>query len=470
MELLPPPPPRTSFKKMLKLFSFSLDQVARGSFEIKIPRTGIAALDDLSEKYNGVLDTLKDSRRYQEELKISLQAERETANEASRSKSRFLANMSHEIRTPINGIIGIARLLEEEQMSAEQKEKVAILIDSANFLHGIINDILDLSKIEVGKLEIEKVLFQIDELTTLVKNTIAYNAQRKHVTVVVTSNADMDRFLYGDPLRLRQVMINLMSNALKFTGRGGEIRLNIDVQHQVENQVRLVCSVSDTGIGISEAHQASLFAPFQQGDSSTTRKYGGTGLGLSICKKLVELMGGSIKVESEVGVGSTFTFSLELELGPHQENIIPETSEDVSDILEFTRNNKMRILIAEDNPINQFVIKNTMKRYGLEVDLVDNGIKAFEAVKAGQYSLVLMDCQMPEMDGYEATKLIRNLPDFALSRTPIVALTANSMMGDKEICLQAGMDGFIGKPIVLKELEDALRTYLLFRAKLRMAP
>ena len=470
MERLPPPPPRTSFKKMLKLFSFSLDQVSLGSFDVKIPRTGIAAFDDLSGKYNGVLDTLKDSQHYQDELKISLQAERETANEASRSKSRFLANMSHEIRTPINGIIGIARLLEEEPMSAEQKEKVAILIDSANFLHGIINDILDLSKIEVGKLEIEKVLFQIDELTTLVKNTVTYNAQRKHVNVIVTSNADMDRFLYGDPLRLRQVMINLMSNALKFTGRGGEIRLNIDIQHEVENQVRLVCSVSDTGIGISEAHQASLFAPFQQGDSSTTRKYGGTGLGLSICKKLVELMGGSIKVESEVGVGSTFTFSLQLELGPHQENIIPETSEDVTDILEFTRNHKMRILVAEDNPINQFVIKNTMKRYGLEVDLVDNGIKAFEAVQAGQYNLVLMDCQMPEMDGYEATKLIRNLPDFALSRTPIVALTANSMMGDKEICLQAGMDGFIGKPIVLRELEDALRTYLLFRDKLRMAP
>lgn len=450
---------KLKLSEVIELFNESLDDLNKGIYSGKLPAAQNKKLNDVIEKYNHALGTLEANNIQQKLLEKSLQKSREAAELASHEKSRFLANMSHELRTPINGVIGIARLLQDTELTPHQNEHISILIDSANFLHGIINDILDLSKIEAGKMEIENALFQMDELIGFVKNTLLYSARKKNITLNAESDLEFTRFLYGDPLRIRQILINLISNALKFTPDGGHIDLRIRASETSDSSVRIHFEVEDTGIGLSPEVQNKLFKPFEQGDTATTRRFGGTGLGLSICKQLVELMNGRMGVESEVGKGSKFWFDLPIKLGPEAQNLIPEVHTSANDVILKLKNSKTKALMAEDHPINQIVMKSLLKKYGLEVDVVDTGIKAIEAVQSGDYQIVFMDCQMPEMDGYEATRHIRNLPNPKIANIHIVALTANAMKGDKELCIKTGMNGFVAKPINPMELEDELRIY-----------
>ncbi|HRK08764.1 MAG TPA: ATP-binding protein [Pseudobdellovibrionaceae bacterium] len=389
-----------------------------------------------------------------------LQAARKIAETASIAKSRFLANMSHEIRTPINGIIGLARMIEDEGgLSEGQHKNVEMLLDSASYLHGLINDILDLSKIEAGKLRIESSYFSLDELIEMVVNNVGFAAKKRNIDLRCIRRLSCDRMLVGDALRIRQVLVNLLTNAIKFTPVGGTIHLEATERHISLDEVSIHFEVRDSGIGMDQETVQRIFMPFEQADPSTTRKFGGTGLGLAISRTLVEMMGGKLDCESQAGLGSTFWFDLRLPLGPSQDELL---STDASQVKtdEFTRYDGFHVLLVEDHPVNQIVMRATLEKFGLKVDLAQNGIQAVEAVKKQNYHLVFMDCQMPELDGIEATKLIRDLPHPKAARVPIVALTANVFSSDVENCFKSGMDGFLGKPVDIKALQVQLAKWL----------
>lgn len=412
-------------------------------------------------EYNATMRHLQEKAKVHQKMEQMLKDSQRVAEKASHSKSRFLANMSHEIRTPINGIIGLARMIQDGKLEEEQKNQINMLLDSAAYLQGLINDILDLTKIEEGKMRMEVALFSVEEVVEMVVNTVRFSAQKKNIALNVENSFTNDIFLLGDPLRLRQILINLMTNAIKFTPDSGVVTLKIYSSEMTSDDALLKVEVIDSGIGMDEATRERLFKPFEQADVSTTRKFGGTGLGLSICKRLVEMMGGDIGVDSVLSKGSTFWFTSRFALGPSMENLIPDVQtpdwmkEDIQEKAE-----PIKVLMAEDHLVNQLVMKALLEKYNLEVKIVNNGLEAIEAAKTGDYRLIFMDCQMPEMDGYEATKHIRSLPDMNISRLPIIALTANAMSGDKEHCLECGMNGFIAKPVEIPELENQLRQWL----------
>lgn len=418
-------------------------------------------LAEFFEEYNTTVNYLLAQSKDHHKMSELLTESQRMAQLASHSKSRFLANMSHEIRTPINGIIGLARMIQDGNLTETQRTQVNMLLDSASYLQGLINDILDLTKIEEGKMRMEIALFSVGEVIEMVMNTVQYSAQKKHITLNIENQFTDDRFLLGDPLRLRQVLINLLTNAIKFTPEHGTISLIIEATELTSDDALIKVQVKDSGIGMDSATRDRLFKPFEQADASTTRKFGGTGLGLSICKKLVEMMGGQIGVESQLSKGSTFWFSARFNLGPSMENLIPEVQTPdwmKEDIEEKTA--PIKVLMAEDHLVNQIVMKALLEKYNLEVQIANNGLEAIEAAKTGLFRLIFMDCQMPEMDGYEATKHIRSLPDTRISMLPIIALTANAMSGDREHCLEVGMNGFIAKPVEIRELETQLRLWL----------
>jgi two-component system sensor histidine kinase/response regulator len=380
---------------------------------------------------------------------------------ASDAKSGFLANMSHEIRTPMNGVIGMIDSLLGTELTDEQRESAKTIQSSAYALLLILNDILDFSKIEAGKMTFEKIEFDLREV---IKNTIdlmATVALGKGLKLSYGIREGTATDLVGDPTRLRQVLLNLLNNAIKFSEEG-EVFLEIVQISETDEEVELSFFVHDTGIGISEEDQRKLFKTFTQADTSTTRKYGGTGLGLAICRKLVELMGGTIEATSNLGTGSSFSFTLQFTRGKLHDPLshLPMASGH-ADEAEITASpvklNGDRILLAEDGKTNQMVAVQVLERLGYTVDIALNGIEAVEAWRQNKYDIILMDCNMPEMDGCEATRRIRELEaEQNLRPTQIIAMTGKTMLEDRELCLAAGMNYYTTKPIDQRALHAAL--------------
>lgn len=373
------------------------------------------------------------------------------AIEASRLKSEFLANMSHEIRTPINGVVGMTGLLLDTALTPEQKSYAETVRRSADALLTLINDILDFSKVDADKVKIETVDFDLFHLINDTYQTILFTAQKRNLNFTVAGNSVWKNHFQGDPGRLRQILSNLLNNSIKFTSEGS-INLKISQTEDKETYTKFLFEVADTGIGLSDESLALLFKPFSQADSTTSRRFGGTGLGLSISKRLVELMGGEIGVKSQLGKGSTFWFTLQFNKGSEISEVIdPKTLEHHKKVSE----NGLRVLVAEDNVINQVVTLKQLQKLGYRCEAVANGKEAIQALNRIQYDLVMMDCHMPEVDGYEATRIIRNnKTDF--QNIPIIALTANTIVGDREKCIEAGMNDYLSKPVRIEDLENLI--------------
>jgi PAS domain S-box-containing protein len=382
---------------------------------------------------------------------IELEAARQEALQASRLKSEFVANMSHEIRTPINGVLGLTTLLLETTLAADQRQYAEGVQQSAESLITIINDVLDLSKIEAGKLTIEPVPFEVRPILARALEPVLVKANCKRLSVEVHCDAAVPDWVVGDPVRLRQIIVNLADNAVKFTSRGS-VRVEVTRQANLPSGFRF--TVQDTGIGIPKDKLSAIFEKFTQADNSTTRQFGGSGLGLTISRQLVALMGGTITVDSEVGRGSTFVLSLPLE-----EAAPPPVAEEslASASASAPERRTLHVLLVEDNAINQTVARRHLEKAGCTVDVVDNGeaaVRAIEDAAASSYDAIFMDCQMPGMDGYEATRRIRQMD--GRGGLPIIALTAHAMRGDRERCFDAGMTDYIAKPIRPESVRAAL--------------
>jgi PAS domain S-box-containing protein len=369
--------------------------------------------------------------------------------EAMHSKSEFLANMSHEIRTPMNGLLGSVRLLLDSGVTDGQREWVDIIRNCGETLLYLVNDILDLSKIEAGKLELEHVPFLIQELVNDTLAIVVPMADAQGLRAVLEFDKTVPPALIGDPQRLRQLLLNLLSNAVKFTERGS-VTIGVSMRERSSDRVALRFTVKDTGIGISPEAQKSIFEPFTQADGSTTRRYGGTGLGLTICRELVVLMQGKLELQSAPGAGSTFMVDVWFPVATDAVAVHRPASDRIPH-----SNRPLRILLVEDNPVNQRVAAVLLQKMGHQVDLVGDGRKAIGAVETGAYDVVLMDCQMPDIDGYAAARSIQQITGGNL---PVVALTAHATPEDRQLCLDAGMVDYLSKPISAERLHDVLET------------
>ena len=386
-----------------------------------------------------------------ESLNRHLLHAKESAEIASRAKSVFLANMSHEIRTPMNGVIASVQLLQDTPLDKEQDELVNLIARSSNSLLGIINDILDLSKIEAGYLHLDKVAFNFHQMIHDVCELNRAFARDKTVTIKATLEPGTPKYLLGDAMRVRQILMNIITNAIKFT-REGRVDIEVGFDHIENDRYNIIIEVHDTGIGIPKDRIDKIFESFEQADVSISRNYGGTGLGLTICKNLVDLMDGYLEVESEADKGASFIITL-----PLRET---DPVEDESEVDLLSKNYQKRVLVAEDNVVNQRVAQKMFSKIGLDVDIVFDGEAAVAAASTQHYDLIVMDIEMPILNGLEATRSII-AGDGPNRNTPIIAMTASVLEEDRQRILDGGMKGVVGKPVRLKQLTQELDRLLV---------
>jgi len=421
--------------------------------KIPVLKTTIPITIDERRYYLISMVDILDQKLTEIELKIS----KNMAEDSNIAKSRFLANMSHEIRTPMNGILGMIQLLKKTELSNKQSEYIDMVTNSSKSLLVIINDILDISKIESGRVELERIAFNFESLVNSAFNIFAFRLQVKKIDWQFDIDPQIPQILIGDPVKIRQILINLIGNSVKFTHQGS-IRLQVQPRKSKGNYILLSFNLKDTGIGIPKKSIDKIFDLFTQGDPSTTRRYGGSGLGLSITKKLVQLMKGEIHIESKEGEGTNVYFNIRLEKASAQDLEKLNASKDKMKEQKTEQNfiRPLNILVAEDILINQKYIEELLETYGHKVSIANNGIEAIEMLTKEHFDCVLMDAYMPEMDGIEATRYIREKEKNSNLHVPIVALTAAALVGDKERLLEAGMDYYVSKPVEEHDLVNIL--------------
>jgi signal transduction histidine kinase/CheY-like chemotaxis protein len=443
----------SSLSQPIRDIGNAVKAIQQGDYQRPLPIVDDTELGALSQHINNLASALEQASREQQQAMAQLIQTREEAEKANNAKSDFLAMMSHELRTPMNGVLGMLQLLETTKMTEEQVEYAALASESTEHLLKVINDILDFSRIERSELELEHIGFNLADLIGSCAQSFQHSAAQRRLDLQLKVPEDMrDLQVKGDPTRIRQILVNLVGNALKFTEQG---RVTIEAQWQSLDHELLwfTCTVRDSGIGIPADSLELMFNAFQQADSSISRRYGGTGLGLPIARTLAERMGGTLRAQSEEGVGSVFTLEIPLALD-QQVRQIPAPRPPGGNSNGEGRN----VLLVEDNPVNQTVIEAMLRSLGFKVSIAADGAQAVRSAESLIFEAILMDCRLPIIDGYEATRLIRQLP--GCSDLPIIALTANALQGDREACLSAGMNDYLAKPFKRTDLQQILQRWV----------